>query len=71
MALDVSFDDVSAGNVKKLGKRYPEGTFDAYFSENRASDDRWWNTQFMPGIAWGILKDFSLPYGLLVFIGLN
>ena len=40
MALDVSFDDVVAGNVKKLGKRYPEGTFDAYFSENRASDDR-------------------------------
>ena len=40
MALDVSFDDVIAGNVKKLGKRYPEGTFDAYFSENRAADDR-------------------------------
>ena len=40
MALEVSFDDVIAGNVKKLGKRYPEGTFDAYFSENRASDDR-------------------------------
>tara|TARA_R100001163_G_scaffold54850_1_gene42194 strand:+ start:56 stop:466 length:411 start_codon:yes stop_codon:yes gene_type:complete len=40
MALDVSFDDVVAGNVKKLGKRYPEGTFDIYFSENRAADDR-------------------------------
>ena len=40
MALDVSFDDVVAGNVKKLGKRYPEGTFDVYFSENRAADDR-------------------------------
>jgi NTP pyrophosphatase (non-canonical NTP hydrolase) len=40
MALDVSFDDVIAGNVKKLGKRYPEGTFDIYFSENRAADDR-------------------------------
>ena len=40
MALDVSFDDVIAGNVKKLGKRYPEGTFDVYFSENRAADDR-------------------------------
>ena len=39
-ALDVSFDDVIAGNVKKLGKRYPEGTFDIYFSENRAADDR-------------------------------
>ena len=40
MALEVSFDDVLAGNVKKLGKRYPEGTFDIYFSENRAADDR-------------------------------
>ena len=40
MALEVSFDDVIAGNVKKLGKRYPEGTFDAYFSENRAAGDR-------------------------------
>ena len=40
MALEVSFDDVVAGNVKKLGKRYPEGTFDIYFSENRAADDR-------------------------------
>ena len=40
MALEVSFDDVIAGNVKKLGKRYPEGTFDIYFSENRSADDR-------------------------------
>ena len=40
MALEVSFDDVVAGNVKKLGKRYPEGTFDVYFSENRAAGDR-------------------------------
>ena len=40
MALNVSFDDVIATNVKKLEKRYPEGTFDPYFSENRASDDR-------------------------------
>ena len=39
MALDVSFDDVIAGNVKKLGKRYPEGAFDIYFSENRAEGD--------------------------------
>ena len=39
MALEVSFDDVVAGNVKKLGKRYPEGTFDIYFSENRAEGD--------------------------------
>ena len=40
MALEISFDDVIATNVKKLEKRYPEGTFDPYFSENRASDDR-------------------------------
>jgi len=40
MALDVSFDDVIATNVKKLEKRYPEGAFDVYFSENRAEGDR-------------------------------
>ena len=40
MALDVSFDDVIARNVQKLEKRYPEGAFDVYFSENRAADDR-------------------------------
>ena len=40
MALEVSFDDVVAGNVKKLKKRYPGGEFDVYHSENRASDDR-------------------------------
>ena len=40
MALEVSFDDVIATNVKKLEKRYPSGAFDIYFSENRADDDR-------------------------------
>ena len=39
-ALGVSFDDVIATNVKKLEKRYPDGAFDIYFSENRAADDR-------------------------------
>ena len=39
MALGVSFDDVIATNVKKLEKRYPEGAFDVYFSENRAEGD--------------------------------
>ena len=39
MALEVSFDDVIARNVKKLEKRYPDGTFDIYFSENRAEGD--------------------------------
>jgi NTP pyrophosphatase (non-canonical NTP hydrolase) len=40
MALNISIDDVVARNVQKLLKRYPEGAFDVYFSENRASDDR-------------------------------
>lgn len=40
MALNVSIDDVVARNVQKLLKRYPEGAFDVYFSENRAADDR-------------------------------
>lgn len=40
MALDISMNDVLELNVNKLLKRYPEGAFDAYFSENRASDDR-------------------------------
>ena len=39
-ALGVDFDEVLATNVKKLEKRYPEGTFDIYFSENRAANDR-------------------------------
>ena len=40
MALGISFDEVVATNVKKLEKRYPDGTFDIYFSENRAANDR-------------------------------
>ena len=39
-ALGISFDEVIATNVKKLEKRYPDGAFDIYFSENRADDDR-------------------------------
>ena len=39
-ALDVSIEDVVAGNVEKLKKRYPGGDFDVYHSENRAADDR-------------------------------
>lgn len=38
-ALGISFEDVVARNVKKLEKRYPSGTFDVYFSENRTEDD--------------------------------
>ena len=40
LALDISLDDVVARNVQKLLKRYPEGAFDVYFSENRSADDR-------------------------------
>ena len=39
-ALDVSIEDVVAGNVEKLKKRYPGGEFNVYESENRAADDR-------------------------------
>ena len=40
MALEVSMDQVLETNVKKLEKRYPEGSFDIYFSENRKAGDR-------------------------------
>ena len=39
MALDISLDDVIAGNVEKLKKRYPGGEFNVYQSENRAEGD--------------------------------
>ena len=39
MALEVKFEDVIARNVKKLEKRYPDGSFDIYYSENRSEDD--------------------------------
>ena len=39
MALEVSFDEVIARNVKKLEARYPGGAFDVYYSENRAEGD--------------------------------
>ena len=39
MALDISFDDVIATNVKKLEKRYPGGSFDVFYSENRQEGD--------------------------------
>ena len=39
MALEVSLDEVVARNVTKLDKRYPGGSFDVYYSENRADDD--------------------------------
>ena len=39
MALDVSMEDVIATNVKKLEKRYPGGSFDVFYSENRQGGD--------------------------------
>ena len=39
MALEVPFDDVVAGNVEKLKKRYPGGEFNVYQSENRKEGD--------------------------------
>ena len=40
VALDVPFDDVIRGNVKKLEKRYPGGSFSVEKSEVRAKGDR-------------------------------
>ena len=40
MALDVPFDDVIRGNVRKLEKRYPGGSFSVEKSEVRAVGDR-------------------------------
>ena len=39
MALEISFDDVIATNVKKLEKRYPGGSFNVHHSENRQEGD--------------------------------
>jgi NTP pyrophosphatase (non-canonical NTP hydrolase) len=40
IALDISFDDVIRGNVKKVEKRYPGGSFSVDKSENRKAGDR-------------------------------
>ena len=39
MALGVTIDEVIAGNVTKLEKRYPGGSFDPDYSENRVEGD--------------------------------
>ena len=39
MALDTNFDEILDMNIEKLSARYPEGTFDAYYSENRKEGD--------------------------------
>jgi hypothetical protein len=38
-ALGYDPNDVIAENVKKLEARYPGGTFDPYYSENRKAGD--------------------------------
>lgn len=38
-ALDLDPNDVIAENVNKLQSRYPGGSFDAYYSENRTQGD--------------------------------
>jgi NTP pyrophosphatase (non-canonical NTP hydrolase) len=38
-ALNLDPNDVIAENVKKLESRYPGGTFDAHYSENRKAGD--------------------------------
>ena len=38
-ALEISFDEVIATNVKKLESRYPGGKFDVYYSEHRKEGD--------------------------------
>ena len=39
MALDTDFDELMAMNVEKLSARYPAGTFDVHYSENRKAGD--------------------------------
>ena len=40
MALEIDLDEVPDKNIKKLEKRYPEGHFSEFYSENRKKDDR-------------------------------
>ena len=40
MALDVDMNDVLDTNIKKLEKRYPDGHFAEFYSENRQANDR-------------------------------
>jgi len=40
MALEVDMDEVLDTNIKKLEKRYPDGHFAEFYSENRKAGDR-------------------------------
>ena len=39
MALDISLDEITDMNIDKLSKRFPDGHFSEYYSENRKEDD--------------------------------
>ena len=39
MGLNIALDEVLEMNVEKLAARYPDGTFDVYYSENRKDGD--------------------------------
>ena len=39
ISLNISLDHILAQNMVKLMSRYPEGTFDIYYSENRKEGD--------------------------------
>jgi len=39
MALDVPLEEITDMNIDKLSKRYPEGHFSEYYSENRKPGD--------------------------------
>ena len=39
ISLNISLDHILAQNMVKLMSRYPDGTFDVYFSENRKEGD--------------------------------
>ena len=39
IGLNISINDVLDMNVEKLSARYPEGTFDVHYSENRKEGD--------------------------------
>ena len=39
MGLDTTIDEIIEMNVEKLSSRYPHGTFDVHFSENRKQGD--------------------------------
>ena len=39
MGLDVSLNEIIEMNVEKLSSRYPEGSFDVHYSENRVEGD--------------------------------